>query len=343
MPLTIAAPTPTSPLHFNSLRERRLRRGARRDRGRQLTIGLVNNMPDAAFAATQRQFSTLLEDGAGEHDLALTLWTLESVARGKDARRDIAANYYRAASGLRNVLPDAIIVTGAEPLASELEHEPYWGELTGLVDWARTSVVSMLASCLAAHIVTQHQDGVRRRRMSKKISGVFATQLVGQHPLTDGMPLVAGVPHSRWNDLDESELVANDYLVLRRSPEVGIDAFIKDSEHLQVFLQGHLEYDADTLAREYRRDVMRSLRGQSSPPPPPAHYFPADVVEILREYLIRAADDPAGIAFPSQALERPEATWRESSAILFRNWLSLVAARKLAASPASFARARWGG
>ena len=42
-----------------NLRERRLRRGSIRDRGKRIEIGLVNNMPDAAVAATERQFARL--------------------------------------------------------------------------------------------------------------------------------------------------------------------------------------------------------------------------------------------------------------------------------------------
>ncbi len=61
------------------------------------------------------------------------------------------------------------------------------------------------------------------------------------------------------------------YLTLTRAPGAGVDMFVKEWLALQVFLQGHPEYDADTLAREYRRDVGRFLAGErADAPAPPA-------------------------------------------------------------------------
>ncbi len=80
--------------------------------------------------------------------------------------------------------------------------------------------------------------------------GVFICAQTGGHPLLYGLAETAPVPHSRWNELDERDLASNGYHVLRRSDEIGVDLFVKEEESLLVFLQGHPEYDADSLARE---------------------------------------------------------------------------------------------
>ncbi len=256
MPVTLLRPSTQTP---TNLRERRLRRGAVRDRGRRLRIELVNNMPDAAVFSTQRQFIRLLEEAAARFDVTLGFLTLASVSRGDEARSEMAA-LYRAPTDFAAAPPDAIIVTGAEPRAPELDQEPYWRELTNLFDAARAHAHATLSSCLAAHAYVLHRDGVRRRRYARKWSGLYQTEIVAPHRLTEGL-IPGPSPHSRWNGLGESELVAKGYLVLTRAGEAGVDMFARDDDHLALLFQGHPEYDGDTLAREYRRDVGRTLNG----------------------------------------------------------------------------------
>ena len=92
--------------------------------------------------------------------------------------------------------------------------------------------------------------------------GLFEFVQTGDDPMLDGIRSPMRVPHSRWNDLAESDLRAHGYEVLTRSGEAGVDIFAKQWNSLFVFLQGHPEYDADTLFREYRRDMTRYLRGE---------------------------------------------------------------------------------
>ena len=85
------------------------------------------------------------------------------------------------------------------------------------------------------------------------------------------------VPHSRYNDVAERDLDAAGYTILTRHPGIGVDAFVRQRDSLFVFLQGHPEYDADALGREYRRDVARFEAGQTDVAPPrPEYYFTGD-------------------------------------------------------------------
>ncbi len=98
-------------------------------------------------------------------------------------------------------------------------------------------------------------------------------------------------PHSRLNDLDPAALSARDYRVLSASPKVGADIFVKRLGSLFVFLQGHPEYDSESLLREYRRDVTRFLRGERPDFPAfPENYFDASLEGRLSSFAERVAD-----------------------------------------------------
>jgi homoserine O-succinyltransferase len=174
---------------------------------------------------------------------------------------------------------------------------------------------------------------------------VFATEIVARHELVEGLGPTSSTPHSRLNGLDEDELAAKGYLTLTRSHRAGADMFVKEGASLQVFLQGHPEYDADTLAREYRRDLLRFLRGEANEPPQmPQHYFAAPVAARLAALVESAIAAPAAqlAQFPPEALAMTAAPWRADSVRLFRNWLATIARRKAALNAPSSA-VRWGG
>ena len=313
---------------------------------RTIAIGLVNNMPDSAVAATQRQFTRLLEDASGELDVRLSLFALETLPRAAETRRAMAGDY-ASASALEDARLDALVVTGAEPCAADLRDEPFWEELGFVLDWAAENTISSLLSCLAAHAKALRSDGIARRPLARKRAGVFSFDVVADHELVRGLEPRYRAPHSRWNDLDEAKLVEKGYRVLARSSECGVDLFVRKARSLLVFLQGHPEYEADTLAREHRRDLMRFLRGETaSAPNPPTNYYPREVAAVVANFARRAMAAPkAAVAagFPVSALSLDDEPWRQAGVQLVHNWLGLVARRKAARNAATFAVARWGG
>ena len=297
---------------------------------RPLTIGLVNNMPDAALSTTEAQFARLLSAAAGGRTVRLMLFALPGVPRSEAARTAMAERY-RSTDSLPSTPVDALIVTGAEPVAADLKDEPFWPQMAGLIDWAERNTVSTVFSCLAAHAAVLRLDDIRRRPLPAKRSGVFEVQAEA-HPLTEGLPALRLVPHSRWNGLDEGELRAAGYRILTRSDAVGVDAFVREGRSLMLLLQGHPEYDADALMLEYRRDLRRFLLGErATHPAVPAGYFDPDVERALIALAAATAVQTSLAALSECAriirLDPPTARWARTSERLYRNWLALVAAR----------------
>ncbi len=298
-------------------------------RGR-LDIGLVNNMGDAALKATERQFARLLAAASGSTDVRLHLFSIDEVPRAS-ATRTYMAGRYGGLAALQATRLDALIVTGAEPVASMLVDEPYWGSLARVIDWAEHNTISTIFSCLAAHAAVLHLDGVGRRRLPQKRSGLYECIKVTADGLLDGAPSGLRVPHSRWNDLSEGDLRSHGYRIGSRSLEAGIDMFTKQWGSLFVFLQGHPEYDPDTLFKEYRRDAQRFLKGERDDLPDiPAHYFEPRTEHAIAAFVERARGDrnpAAWEAFPREWTVRPSllALWQASASHFYRNWLTQVA------------------
>ena len=155
---------------------------------RRLKVGLVNNMPDAALVATERQFHALLSAAAPERVVELHLFQVPAVERGPAAVERLRALYRPAMEAERAGL-DALIVTGAEPRTRELHGEPFWPALARLADWAADAQTPSLWSCLAAHAAVSHLDGVERRPLARKCSGLFAC-----HAAAPDDPLLLGRP-----------------------------------------------------------------------------------------------------------------------------------------------------
>ncbi|MGC1278678.1 MAG: homoserine O-succinyltransferase, partial [Xanthobacteraceae bacterium] len=271
-----------------------------------ITIGLINNMPDAALEATERQFTDLIRAATPDVVVLLKLFALPGLPRSEAGRAALAGRY-RGIAELWQTPLDGLIVTGAEPRAKNLTEEPYWDSLSEIIDWAKDHTGSTIWSCLAAHAAVLHRDGIERRALAQKQCGVFDCRLAADHPMTEHFPQPLWVPHSRYNDLPEAALAACGYKILTRSNAAGVDAFAKQDGSFFLFFQGHPEYEADTLLREYRRDIARFLAGERERyPAVPLGYFndgAAAVAETFRNRALRERHGELIAEFPKSTLE----------------------------------------
>jgi homoserine O-succinyltransferase len=297
-----------------------------------IDIGLINNMPDSALEATERQFLALLDAAAEGIVVRLSLYSLPDVPRTDTGRRYLS-RCYAGIDELWNRQLDGLIVTGTEPQAANLMHEPYWGSLTRVLEWAEHSTHSTVWSCLAAHAAVLHFDGIGRQALPDKRFGLFECARVADHDLTAGVPFRVQMPHSRWNDVSEDALRSCGYRVLTQSEDAGVDMFARKRNSLFVFFQGHPEYEAQSLLLEYRRDIGRFLRRERETyPPMPRGYFDDDTVEVLTSVRTRALSDRReGLLadFPTALLAgKVSNTWRPAAVRIYRNWLSYICAQK---------------
>lgn len=297
-----------------------------------IVVGLINNMPDSALEATESQFTVLLEAAAGEISIVLRCSSLPEVPRGTAARERIEAHYWPL-DELLGSAPDALIVTGTEPKTPALSDEPYWHRLVDLIEYADAHTVSSVWSCLAAHAAVLHLDGIPRRRLPEKLFGVFDQEIHNTHALIRGLQGTVRTPHSRWNDLPIDALRDTGYKVLSESTDAGADAFVKERRSLFVFFQGHPEYEARTLLKEFQRDVGRFISGENRQYPNlPAGYFDAGARDALAafERRLKAGEfaDPRS-AFPLATVVASLANdWRDSAVQTYRNWLNEIESLK---------------
>jgi homoserine O-succinyltransferase len=290
-----------------------------------MRVALVNSMPEAAMAGTERQFRELLQAAAPDESLDMLLFDVPEISRSVEQRARIA-NLYRPLDALMEIKPDVVVVTGADPGDKSLRDEAFWPSFARLVDWAVETERPTIWSCLAAHAAVDHLDGVERQRLPRKYSGVFTCAPTGVDPLLAGLGPNWDVPHSRQNDLSEAELVAAGYKILTRSEVVGVDSFVRYDKSLFLFCQGHLEYDCNSLALEYKRDFRSYLRGKREVLPE----IPVGAFEPQAEQSLAALRKQAELRPSLDLMARwPDSPdrfgqiggWRRFAVGLYRNWL----------------------
>jgi len=290
-----------------------------------IVIGLVNNMPPSAMAATTKHFTDFVRLATHEGEVRFRYFSLSNFRRGDD--------YYEDIDALWKSNLDGLIVTGAEPRAASMTGEPLWPMLKRLVDWAGENTISTIWSCFAAHAAVFRLDGLKRQRFDEKLSGVFQCTKVAEHSVVSAAPPQWPVPHSRYNTISEDLLKQSGYTVLSRGPQIGADTFLKQSHNsLFLFFQGHPEYGRETLFREYCRDIDRFLSGQRrSYPKIPEGYFTQDIIgrfATLEEKALRAPSAELLFAFDESLATATEHSWQEPAQRWSSGWLSYIAAQK---------------
>ncbi|MBD5085598.1 MAG: homoserine O-succinyltransferase [Clostridiales bacterium] len=190
---------------------------------------------------------------------------------------------------------DGMIITGAPVENLEFEEVDYWDELCQIMDWTRSHVHSTLHICWGAQAGLYHHYGIEKRTLPRKLSGIYEHTIIRKRsPLFRGFDDRFYAPHSRYTEVTMEQLLEKPELeLLALSDEAGVFG-AKSSDNRRFFIFAHTEYDDDTLAQEYFRDVKRGLN-----PDVPAHYFPGDNPSLS-----------------------PIVNWRSAGQLLYTNWLN---------------------
>ena len=297
---------------------------------RELHIGFLNIMPDAALQATERQFFRLIGSCNRIAQFYVHPFTISGVQRIGEAKAHVD-EYYEGFADLQIQGLDALIVTGANVTEANITQEAFWGPLIEVMDWAHENVCSTLCSCLVSHAAFKHYHNIDRTHLAEKQWGVFSHQVVvGDHPLLKETNTRFDAPHSRFNDVSRRAMEQAGLKVLVDSPEGGVLIATSPDGFRTIYLQGHPEYDTTSLLKEYKREVSRFIRGELSDYPPyPKNYFRDQAIAVLTEYrddLLDAMhkDLPLPILPESELNELIDMTWVDTGKALMNNWLGLV-------------------
>lgn len=297
---------------------------------RELHIGLLNLMPDAALQATERQFMRLIGTSNRIAQFYVHLFTVGSEARGEEAQAHIDA-HYESFDDLRDAGVDALIITGANPVQSDLTAESFWEPMTEVITWGQENTCSVLCSCLATHADLKHKFGVERIRLPQKRWGVYSHRVVDtSHPLVSNINTRFDAPHSHVYEVTPGQVRDAGARVLAESEQAGVHLAVSKDGFRVVYFQGHPEYDIHSLLKEYKREVSRFNDGMyDAYPVYPEHYFPPAAQKILEAYrataqLARSKGETPPDFPEDQVVPHVDNTWVDTGKAMFNNWLGLV-------------------
>ena len=257
---------------------------------RPLKIGILNLMPTKIV--TETQLLRLLSNSPLQIDIEL-IQTASHISKNTAAEH--LFKFYRTFDDIKDELFDGFIITGAPVEQMEFEEVDYWPELCTFLEWTKSHVYSTLHICWGAQAALYYHYGIQKHPLPKKMFGVFEHDtLEPTHPLVRGFDEVFYAPHSRHTTIKKEDVLACPKLQLLASSDEAGAYLIASRSGRQFFATGHSEYDRDTLAAEYFRDVNKGL-----PIEVPKYYF--------------KNDDPA---------EKILYRWRGHANLLFSNWLN---------------------
>lgn len=203
--------------------------------------------------------------------------------------------YYKTYSQIKNDFYDGMIVTGAPVETMPFEEVIYCEELKEILDWSQTHVYSRFFVCWGAQFALNYYYGIEKLLLEEKLFGVFSYANISlHHPYLRGFDDYYNVPQSRHTTMDKVAIVEHpDIEILSEHPKLGPD-LLSSKNRRDIYAFGHLEYDRETLADEYHRDLERGDNIQI-----PYNYYPDDDTSKL-----------------------PIFSWKSHGYLLFNNWIN---------------------
>ena len=257
---------------------------------RALEVAIVNLMPSKI--ETETQLLRLLSNTPIQVNITF-IRTATYIS--KNASREHMAMFYTTFEDIKEKYYDALFITGAPVELLPFEQVTYWEELCRIMEWSKSHAFNTIHICWGAQAGLYYHYGLEKHPLERKLFGVFPQKVeVKNHPLFKGFDDVFNVPHSRYTDIKTEDIKKCPKLTLLASSELSGAHIVADKTGRQIFINGHVEYDRDTLKREYLRDIEKGLDT-----PLPYNYFPDN--------------DPS---------REPVNSWCGHGSLMYSNWLN---------------------
>ena len=257
---------------------------------RPLKIAIVNLMPTKI--TTETQLLRLLSNSPLQVEIDLLKMQSHT---SKNTPDNHLKTFYKNFSDIKDSKYDGMIITGAPVENLDFSDVDYWDELEEIMDWTTTHVTSTLHICWAAQAGLFYHYGIPKYSLEHKCSGVFKHRVIRKTAkIVRVFDSEFYAPHSRYTEVRKEDIKKiKDLEILAESDEAGVYIVFSKGGR-RIFVTGHSEYDATTLAEEYQRDLAKGINPQV-----PANYFPDNN--------------------PSKP---PIVRWRSHANLLFSNWLN---------------------
>ncbi len=241
---------------------------------RPIEIAILNLMPTKE--TTETQFMRLLSNSPLQVNITLVKTSTYNATHTDKSHLD---RFYKTFEEIKARKFDGMIITGAPVENMDFEKVAYWKELEEILDWTKTNVTSTLFICWGAQAALHYFYGIKKHPLKEKCFGIFAHRRIRDgvaEPLMRGISDEFHMPHSRHTIIYAKDILhINELRILAYSKRAGA-SIIKSCDNRQVFVTGHMEYDRDTLKKEYERDLSKGLNIK-----PPANYFAdKDLTEV---------------------------------------------------------------
>lgn len=263
---------------------------------RPLKVVIVNIMPKKI--ETECQLMRLLSNTPLQVDIELVQMASHQSHHTSKYHME---EFYKTFSEIKNNRYDGMIITGAPVELLEYEQVDYWEEITQIMEWSKTHVFSTFYICWAAQAGLYYHFGIPKYTLKQKMFGIFPHRAeVSNCQLLRGFDDIFYVPHSRNTEVRREDIDKIPQLEILTSSEISGVHIVANKNGRQYFVTGHSEYDRETIANEYRRDVDKGIDIQI-----PYNYFPDD--------------DPDNV---------PVFSWRSTGNLIFSNWLNYCVYQK---------------
>ena len=257
---------------------------------RPLKVIILNIMPKKI--ETECQLMRLLSNTPLQVDIDLLQMASHT---SKNTSSHHLESFYKTFEEIKNRRYDGMIVTGAPVELLDFEKVDYWEEITEIFEWSKTHVFSTLHICWAAQAGLYYHFGVPKYELPQKMFGIFSHKTeVENSQLLKGFDDIFFVPHSRNTEVRREDIEKIPQLEILTSSEMAGVHIIANKNGRQYFITGHSEYDRETIAAEYFRDIDKGIDIQL-----PYNYFPDDNPE-----------------------NTPVFSWRCTANLMFSNWLN---------------------